>query len=256
MAAKKKSKSRSYAELKNDMKASLWQGHDDPLITHPIIPEEPIIITDTGHWLQPATTTIHTYFTVCAGINYEEELRLLILWQQIWQRLGYTTIVLNETHAEVHPLYAAYRAKVDTFPTINPREYDRACWLRWLALDAVGGGIMADYDVFPRALRTLPVYDQFTIFERGVPCLAGGTQLAIRQWIEYVMGHPDGYSPDQKHFSDMLCVRGLPSLKTESLCVQYTDTDWLKTSFIHFSHSSTEKVRPRHKNIEALLALK
>lgn len=220
---------------------------------------EPPPVRDTliGH-----VATIHTYF-VQALDEYETELRLLLLWQNWWRDRGYTTVVLNETHAERHPKYAEFRAKTDRFWSQNPRPYERACWLRWLALEVAIEttliGAMCDYDVFPRALTPIPVDgEQFTIFEPGVPCLASGTHRTIREMIDYILGLPDDIAPEGKHYSDMLAIRNFPNLKTVPLARQFTDTDWLNAPFVHCSHGSMHpnKKIPRHQHVAEVMALK
>lgn len=222
-------------------------------------------VTTQTMTLRTPLLRIHTYFEACHQESYETELALLLLWQKRWQEIGYGTVVLNESHARAHPLYAEYVRKVDTFPSVNRRDYERACWLRWLALEMAGGGVMSDYDVFPRkepifGSVVLPVCNHFTIFESGVPSLASGTVAAIRELVTWILSLPDGYTDPAiaNHFSDMIAVRGFPELQTESCCVQHGDKNWLDAPFIHFSHSSTHPkgFTPRHQHIDALMALK
>lgn len=206
-----------------------------------------------AHSIIECTNRIHTYFSSCDGIAYEPELRLLILWQQHLADLGYTPVVLNQSHAQANPRYAAYLAKVDTFHSVNPRDYERACWLRHAAMEQVGGGVLCDYDVFPSRLEAIPVSDKLSIFESGVPSLISGTSKAFGGFCDFLQamdGHTDS------HWSDMLAVREFPGMTLDKRCVQFTDTDWMAANFTHFSHSSTEKHRPRHKHILPLLALK
>lgn len=201
------------------------------------------------------TTTIFTYFEPALQ-EYENELQLLVKWIQRWEAKGYRCVVLNESHARTNPRFEAYASKVANFWSQNPILYERACWYRWVALEQVGGGAMADYDVMPRTLTPIPVTDDFTIFERGVPSLASGTKSAVGKFLDFIMTLPD--TKENDHFSDMLAVRMFPEVKQESLCVQWTDTAWESAPFIHCSHAALipRGKNPRYKFVDEIMGVK
>ena len=83
-----------------------------------------------------------------------------------------TTIVLSLEDAKKHPEYAALRARIEKLPLGGNREYDMACYLRWLAMVGAGGGWMSDYDAVPLRFSpppALPNGGAFTGFEGHVP---------------------------------------------------------------------------------------
>lgn len=229
-----------------------------------------------GDWRPPFIKTIHTYFVACAGIDYETELRLVLEWVRWWTAKGYECRILNQKHAESHPLYAEYLRKVDTFPTVNPREYERASWVRWLALEQAGGGAQCDYDLFCRhpadngpvafsvyEKEGMIVYEGYR--ENACPSLVTATPEGVRRFIEFVLRLPDGYSPrlpgkDQPmgHFSDMIALREYPGLHTIPLVKQFTEPRFEGTPFVHLSHGSMHphgKI-PRWKFVDEIMAMK
>lgn len=90
-----------------------------------------------------------TYFDMVPGINDDHEAQLLERWARSWGDAGWDPMVLGPQHAEQHPEYHWFRAAFDSQPTINPREYERACWLRWLAYSLYSEEccVVTDYDV-------------------------------------------------------------------------------------------------------------
>ena len=49
--------------------------------------------------------------------------------------------------AERHPLFREFDERTKLLPTVNPGDYELACYRRWLAVARAGGGFMSDYDV-------------------------------------------------------------------------------------------------------------
>jgi len=83
-------------------------------------------------------------------LNLQDELLLTVLWRERWTAAGWEPIILNEWHAQQHPLFANLYAATSKLPTSNPKAYELFCFLRWAALAQVGGGFMSDFDLLPR----------------------------------------------------------------------------------------------------------
>lgn len=198
---------------------------------------------------------IHTYFEP-TELDYAGELRLLLLWQQKWAALGYEPVVLNESHARSNPRFETFSKRVAEIFSQNPKGYETACWYRHCAMEAVGGGAMSDHDVFPSRYETIPVRDQLTIFENGVPSLISGTAAAFGAFCDHIQNLKDPENPG--HRSDMTEIRSLPGLITESRCVQFGDTDWKAANWTHLSHASTHPAgkSPRYKFVREIMEMK
>src|SRR5574343_993366 len=95
---------------------------------------------------------VFTYFNPVPEMDVSTEHKLIVLWQHAWRMSGYEPVILTHLHADAHPQWAEVDELVRSFPTVNPVDYELACWHRWLALAQVGGGLMVDYDVIPRAV--------------------------------------------------------------------------------------------------------
>ncbi len=103
-------------------------------------------------------------------------------WAEIWQAAGWKPVVVSEKHAALHPEYAQMRDRFASYPTVNPGGYELACYLRYLALAAVGGGYMTDYDTInvnvppPPQCDFLPNDGKLTTHDGFVPAMVSGTE--------------------------------------------------------------------------------
>jgi hypothetical protein len=72
---------------------------------------------------------------------------VLKAWADAWAAAGWTTKVLNETHARAHPDYQTLRNIFYAMPTVSlNKAYEMSCFVRHLAMAAAGGGWMSDFD--------------------------------------------------------------------------------------------------------------
>lgn len=73
--------------------------------------------------------------------------KLLERWKDSWLSHGFNPIALNEDHARPHPKYAHVCDIIKDIPTVNDLQYERACWLRWLAYSMHAPAFYIDIDV-------------------------------------------------------------------------------------------------------------
>ena len=114
-----------------------------------------------------------------------ERSKMMAVWRKSWALRGWVPTVLTERDAQKHPRYKEYRAHFRTLPTVNRRSYELACFLRWAAVAAAGGGYMSDYDVgnvgleAPRDCAALPNGGDLTVHSRFVPAMVTGSGAAF-----------------------------------------------------------------------------
>ena len=93
-----------------------------------------------------------TYYAFINQDRFKDERTLASRWEANWQRHKWETVVLTEADARLHPSWDLFARELPRLPTTNPQEYERACWVRWLAWAArvrVGEiSLFTDYDVF------------------------------------------------------------------------------------------------------------
>ena len=107
-----------------------------------------------GCTLGGAKQTVHTFWQQVKGMetsNTDQE--MLELWNASWSLAGFHTRILTLADARRHPLYNQVQADLNQMASTGLLgtnvEYDRLCYLRYLAMAASGGGWMTDYDVLP-----------------------------------------------------------------------------------------------------------
>lgn len=81
------------------------------------------------------------------GMTGVEDEQLLDFWKASWSNAGWDPVVLSERDAARHPKYAQVQTALEQ--TLHLDGLGRKLFMRWLAMAAVGGGWMSDYDVFP-----------------------------------------------------------------------------------------------------------
>jgi hypothetical protein len=208
---------------------------------------------------------VYTYFSSLPGSNPDHAARLLLIWRDAWAKQGYEPIVLNETHARKHELASFLENKVRMLPTLNVIEYEMACYMRWAAMAAVGGGIMTDADVIPYG----PVEEfnrqgqktTLTSLQGHVPCCVFGSKAAyeqvVRQMIEYKVSSKDVEEGEQMpHVSDMyMFYRGGITFTSRDIVKSFGDEGWEQAPLVHFSNASMKGKQPRHEWIPKLRAI-
>ncbi len=198
--------------------------------------------------------TVYTYYTPieCRGID--TQVQMLQHWSSSWAKRGWETVVLGLEDAKAHPFFDEYAEAVQRLPTINPKDYEMACYHRWLAVAHRGGGFMADYDVVNYSFEArspqarLTVYEQNYETEAVTPSVVGGSAAGFYDMCLYfatcniddVMGEFEG----RPHTSDMIVLQKIPhrfAYQVIPLCKQYGSPGWEDAPLVHFSHETTKE---------------
>jgi hypothetical protein len=147
---------------------------------------------------------VHTYYE---PLNHADADEIVQLWRTSWERQGWQAKVLTRDAVLAHPLYEPLLAKVQTMPTVNSRDYEVACYLRWLAMVAVGGGLMVDIDVVNVGQPPCALPEGLCCWEDDrCPCCVSGSAedfTAVVQWFLDWDGHPQDQLDGRPHTSDM-----------------------------------------------------
>jgi hypothetical protein len=98
-----------------------------------------------------------SYFNLITGFKFSTESQELInIWKKSWQKYGWKTVILDESHANNNPLFGKLdldNPDANFYKTINPSmwRYHRSCYCRLLAycqyVRENGATLYADYDV-------------------------------------------------------------------------------------------------------------
>lgn len=200
----------------------------------------------------------YCYFEPIDNPQFEEHAELVRMWKASWMKAGWDTVVLSRRHAEAHPAWAWFSDKVRTFPTINPPEYEFACFIRWLALanEMRPGevGVFGDYDVANCGFRPM---DAIRIHNPGRPVNTDINfgmgpfilNTAVAQAIPPVMITAIALlrtfqNPGGPHWADMEMWKanrygGIDWQQTVPLCLEYAPD--VQSQLVHITYSSAAR---------------
>lgn len=196
---------------------------------------------------------VYTYYDPVPTHYGPTEHVTILLWRKSWQQSEFLPIILTHQHAEAHPRYEEFSRLIANFPSTNSMGYDRACWLRWLALAQVGGGLMTDYDTIARAFSPefLALPDDVTVIDRGgVPCCVHATAEGANKIVNDILTHQ--HQHDGVHYSDMLFFQAMDYPKALNIVEAYGRDGWDTTPAVHFSHAACAQLHPKLTRINVI----
>ncbi|CAJ1409936.1 unnamed protein product [Effrenium voratum] len=128
---------------------------------------------------------MHTFFEPAWETKEKEaSAQTLQAWEQFWRAAGWRTRVLGLAEVKKSPFYARVEDYIRHIPRPNyDAEYERFCYLRYVAMIEVGGGWMSDIDTLPMFLSPelgLPNRGRFTVYNGFVPSLVSGSK---DEWV-------------------------------------------------------------------------
>jgi len=200
-----------------------------------------------------------------------DELRLTILWREKWKSAGWEPVILSEWQARQHPHFEEYDAAISKLPSCNPPIYEKFCFYRWIALAQVGGGWLADYDLFATPNGN-PLWHRLTGAEMNkviimqqpcCPCLVWcSADNAIRLCREFAKGIGNNPQDARAHFSDQyslerLVLDGADWIEVRNVVKQYPDEGCKDAPLIHYPNAALgpRNLTPKWRHIPKLLPL-
>lgn len=204
-------------------------------------------------------STVCTYYEPVAGMAYPR--KLIDLWAVSWRDHGWETLILSEADAKDHPGYEYFSERIRAFPSVNPSGYERACYMRHLAMASTANchsGYLTDYDVINRGYVLEDGFYPVSDFSRGKPTILEPTRVPCA-----VLADPAGWEelcdiiceytpkPGETHISDMTILRQSP-VDTSASCVEHLCSGrpirddlgdgWKTAPLVHFSNFSFSKL--------------
>lgn len=157
----------------------------------------------------------YTYYMPVGLYDDESQRRLIDVWARSWEKHGWEPIVLNEGDARQHPMWERFNQRVSSLPSEYGPLYDRACFIRWLAMAAQeagthGGGIMLDYDVINYGLSPRePDPNKMVVFCEHPPIPVDlGAVLGTREHYQKMCEIIANWTPDKNDWNDSSTYHG------------------------------------------------
>lgn len=172
---------------------------------------------------------------------------LVDLWSEVWRNKGHEPVVLDMTQASQHPRFGQVLAKANSLPTVNLKQFEVYCYLRWCAIayylsmrQEGARAAFLDYDVFPRQYFEFGNEFGFVNYDkRGGPGFVVGRRNHYELAIDWILAKE--YSEDETHVSDMTVFKEFG--KFDMLLhqeVNYGVAGWNCAPLVHFGNAYLE----------------
>jgi hypothetical protein len=109
---------------------------------------------------------IYAFYEPIDGYDHDDQKSLINIWKKSWSYYGWNPIVYGIKECQSCEGYDEYYKLCESYPTINPKQYEMLCFLRWLYMSEVGGWYadldMINYGFYPlecgdKIVTTTPV---------------------------------------------------------------------------------------------------
>ncbi len=203
---------------------------------------------------------IFTYFEKIPN-NRKNEVALLDLWYKNWSSKGWKCFVLDERYAAKHPLYKSFKQKAKTFPTVNNKQYEYHCFVRWLAFSMCckdGSEFICDYDLMNYGFEPPSKNNDKIVFYYDAPCLTLGNREQIdnlcKLFMQYEIEKNDLHN-GLPHVSDMTVLRKLfvshkDNFTVDRIVRNYLEEGWDKSQLVHYNNASVENLNRKQRILE------
>ena len=182
---------------------------------------------------------VFTFFNAVVD-NPLDEKEVMLLWDQGWRSRGWNPIVLTMRDAISHPKYKTVYENISQLPCLRNRKSMLNRWMRWLALDNVGGGLMSEYDVLPAEFTPRSIEDKSCLGE--LASLVYLKKQAASELVDYIatyQAQPEDMLNGKANVDEALVVSKWLN-PSESIVQYFGERTEEIPALIHFSNKSIE----------------
>ena len=164
---------------------------------------------------------IYTYYEKVPQMREDSQLELIEIWKISWKKYGWNPVVLDDSHFNCSDQQIDY---LSNLPSVNPKLYEMACFLRWNALSNVGGGWMCDYDVVNCGFTPEDSlsFESLSILQGHVPCLVYGTTEDYEKVFDIFTKESANFI-ENNHVSDMTVIANIKNREDFIKCFNFVD---------------------------------
>ena len=190
--------------------------------------------------------TIYTYYQPVPGSNEQENQGILAVWAQAWKVKGFNPVVLRAQDAVKNARYASVFQNIDRLPTIFAKQTHLNRFLRWVALDSAGGGLISEFDVLPGQISSenFPKPSGFHVArpkEFGSIAFAFADKSALAKWLDRIQTYdpqPNDAVGDRKNVTDVNVMAGCANedgIIPEEWTMNFIEPRWQTAQTVHFN---------------------
>lgn len=225
------------------------KGNVEPAIYHGVKDDSARVAVRAKHIEFSAVQekTVFTYFQSPGHVGANEQKAILTAWKEAWQSRGWNPVVLTFREASQNSMLAEFSKAVKKFPDVKSLDM----WLRWLALETIGGGFLVDYDVVParftpaqlRKYNELAPFSTFAATGDETLSAAQFSREKIVEWVT-VMSRYD-VQPGDKIVTDRTIFERLfadpVNRDQHPITLAFGEPGWKEAAMIHFSDEAVLK---------------
>lgn len=184
-----------------------------------------------------AQRTVFTYSAMDGHMGANEHQSILSFWREGWTSRGWNPVVLTSRDASGNGRYQELLARLKQIPGARVDQF-----VRWLALDNLGGGFLVDFDVLPGRLTPadLVKFEAVAAFagdDDSSLCAARFDRTNIRKWADALLTFE--VQPGETEVSDRTLFDRVYNAEVDTfrfpLTVPYGETSWRDAPMVHFS---------------------
>lgn len=197
---------------------------------------------------------VFTYYEPLPG--FEDDAKLVELWKRSWEQQGWEATVLGRSDAERSPHFAALSRAADRLPTVNPKEYERACYIRHGAFHMVAHplhfSVFVDYDIVNYGFTVAdqlnlgyPLMEMVYHIDHGAVGNYIATKPGIRRIIEVITHWPNTLLTTwngKPLIEDMHMIQAM-AFERKNVVGMYGHGAWQYAKLVHFPNALTPKPR-------------
>jgi hypothetical protein len=163
---------------------------------------------------------IYTYYDEVL----ENQIEIIEIWKDSWRKNGWNPIVLDIQSINCSDVQIEY---LQNLPSVNPKKYEMACFLRWNAMSNIGGGWMCDYDVINLGFspEDSKNYKSMSILQGHVPCLVYGSSEDYMNIFDIFTTESMSFLTieyNRPHTSDMIVISNISNRESIN-CLNIVD---------------------------------
>ena len=202
---------------------------------------------------------VYTFYQPVNPGQDPENQSILRLWLNAWKAAGFNPVVLKGLDAGKNAHYVGFSTAIGKFPTVLEKQQQLNRFLRWVALETAGGGILVEYDVLPGKIRPeglIGLKGFHLARPREVFNLAAAVvdRPALGKWLDRIQNYdpqPDDMIGERRNVSDINVMRRCASedgVVAEDWIKNFGEPNWQDAPMIHFNsvaiaHSASRSER-------------
>jgi hypothetical protein len=175
---------------------------------------------------------------------------LLDIWVESWKKHGWEPVISSKKDLDSHPRFQEAKDHVMILPSVNPWEYEWACYMRWLAAEQSGSRLCVDTDTInfgftPEDAAKLSQDKVVSLIHNGCPAAVWMPEgYCLLDWILKYRPEHAGKENGFPHCSDQsmfiwLCENRMDVFESVDICKQYGDNRWEQGKLVHFPTGAT-----------------